>query len=736
LKARLTSAELASTKEKSFVYGNGLADLTAWIFSDENIKDGIMKFSITVKNRGKMPSEPTTLYLFDGPIATGLRIATSEIKNLAPGEFQTFTHDFNVLGRTGLNTFSVWADPENKVVEFDESNNEANFNFTVPSLSLMTTLDREVYSPGESIVIRGVITNLSMERSISSRLITTIRDAAFNINFMDSKDVSPIDGMATIAIETSWLTGINLPEGAYTISQVLEGGAAPTHAAVTLKMDKDFAVAAAQPQQKVEMGEAVQYNLILTPVRGFSGEVSLSLKDCPSGYTASFSPNPVFLADGPAQANLNLILSSQEKIGSYKMTIFATGGGRSHDLSLGLDLTDFQMTVTPATQSIKQLEEASCIITIKPLNGFSSPVTLELDALPRGMKGSMSTSQITLSNKVTLSLATSKWLLPGLYNLNITAKGKVLHHTATLTLMVDKNPAITPGIVTVPGPMNKPVINSFNPQGVLLNQFQAFDRRFSTHIAAGDINGDGIDEIIAGVGWAAGRSPSFVGIYKKDGTPVALLGTEQKSGITVAAGDIDGDWVEEVAVGYHHHPNRIGEIDINTWLLGDEWDEDGYCARYHRGGSGIVKVYKVMGQEFMDTGLVLYPYENEGYRGTPNIAIADVDGDGKPELITAPGPDPFAPARIKVFKIDTSEGMGKWKIASLIFDFIVPFEKIKVPKKENKKKGGWFVHIEGYGANIAAGDLDGDGRAEIIIGAGQDPRKAGQVIILRGVDGL
>ncbi len=206
----------------------------------------------------------------------------------------------------------------------------------------------------------------------------------------------------------------------------------------------------------------------------------------------------------------------------------------------------------------------------------------------------------------------------------------------------------------------------------------------------------------------------------------------------MAAGDIDGDWVEEVAVGYHYHPNRIIAIeeDINDWLLGNEWDEDGYCARYHRGGLGIIKVYKVMGQKFIDTGLVLYPYESEGYRGTPNIAIADVDGDGKPELITAPGPDPSAPARIKIFRIDTSEGMGKWKVASLMFDFIVPFEKIKVPKKENKKDGGWFVHIEGYGANIAAGDLDGDGKAEIIVGAGPDPRKNGQVIILRIVDGL
>ena len=736
LKAVLSSGGLTSTKEKSIVYGNGLPDLTLHMFSDQTVAGTKMKLNVTVNNQGKSFSSPTRLNLYDGPVTAGFLLAAFDVKSLNPGEYQTFILEFDCMGRAEANSISAWIDPNGQVFEFNKGNNAAQIAITVPDLALETTLAKEVYAPGETVMVSGKITNLSPRTILDLILTTEVKDADGVQVFTDRKSIPGINQSSTVQLDSSWSTSANSPEGIYTIYQNLQGGAS-TRKIIALKADQDFSVAGQAIHQKAETGEAIQYKLTLAPVRGFSGEVSLSLRDCPSGYTASFSPNPIYLAAAPVETTLILIPTSQGKSGSYTITIFASGGGRSHSLALGLNLTDFQMAAAPAVQSIKQLDGASWIITLIPLNGFDSPVTLELVSLPRGMQGKVSPGQLPLPNQVTLTLATSKWLLPGSYDLNITAKGKVLHHAATVTLMVHKNPALSPGIITAPGPMNKPVVNSFSPRGVLLNQFQAFERRSSTHIATGDVDGDGIDEIIAGVGWATGRPSSFVGIFKKDGTLMALLETEEKSGITVAAGDIDGDWVEEVAVGYHYHPNRVSEIedDINDWLLGNEWDEDRYCARYHRGGFGIIRVYKVMGREFIDTGLVLAPYEREGYRGTPNIAIADVDGDGKPELITAPGPDPSAPARIKIFKIDTSGGIGKWKVASPIFDFIVPWDRKKGMMNRSAKDEGFSGDGDGYGANVAAGDLDGDGRAEIIIGAGPDPKKPGQVVILRMLDG-
>ncbi len=80
-----------------------------------------------------------------------------------------------------------------------------------------------------------------------------------------------------------------------------------------------------------------------------------------------------------------------------------------------------------------------------------------------------------------------------------------------------------------------------------------------------------------------------------------------------------------------------------------------------------------------------FAYDPE-FRGGVDVAVADVDGDGKAEIITAPGPG--GGPHLKIFKQD----------GELIKDF--------------------FAYSTTFrnGVNVAAVDLDGDGKAEIITG--------------------
>jgi hypothetical protein len=223
-----------------------------------------------------------------------------------------------------------------------------------------------------------------------------------------------------------------------------------------------------------------------------------------------------------------------------------------------------------------------------------------------------------------------------------------------------------------------------------------------------------MDEIIAGTSWKLHKSPAILGIFKKDGVPIAIHEMDYRSrfGVTVAASDVDGDWMDDVAVGFYAYPSHK-EDDEDDFNKCNEFPAN--CHHISRGLGGV-KVFHFIGGRLIDTGAIIHPYEREHHRGSPNIAMGDTDGDGLPELITAPGPDPCAPAKIKVFKLDTRDGIGRWKIISLLVEFLVNFDKEK----------------RGFGANIATGDVDGDGKAEIIVGAGPDPRNPPIVKVYRG----
>ncbi len=88
--------------------------------------------------------------------------------------------------------------------------------------------------------------------------------------------------------------------------------------------------------------------------------------------------------------------------------------------------------------------------------------------------------------------------------------------------------------------------------------------------------------------------------------------------------------------------------------------------------------------------LSIDPYDGATFAGGVNVAVGDVNKDGTPNIITGPGQG--GGPRIRVF--DGTDG-------SLLMDFYA-FDN----------------HDFLGGVNVAAADLDGDGHADIIVGAG------------------
>ncbi len=717
LRAVLSSGGLFSAREAAFLYGTSLADLILFIYGDPKIAEGKMKLTIMVKNQGKSASYPAKLYLYDGLEPREL-LASFDLPALDPGGSQTFIYFYDCLGKAGGHTFAAWLDTA-LGREFSQANNEAKLSMVIPGLALATTVNPETAAPGSTVVIKASVMNFSGKPTGDLKLITRVEDASGSPVYIGSKNLPSIAGPGIVPVEVSWGIDPGLAEGVYAVRQSIEGKEALGSAQLVVQGGSAFSLSCDAPVKKAEVGEGVGFHLTVAPVQGFSGEVGLTPVDCPSVFTAIFEPNPVSVSSGPVVSVLKVLPTAQVKAKTYGLTARAVGGGHSQELALSIQMTDFELKALPERQVVRKLEGAIFTLRLLPVNGFEGEVSLRVEGLPRGMRGTLSREKLTLPAEATLSLATSKGLALGEYALEVIAKGRVVTHSVSVKVKVEPNPLLSPKVLTVPAEPwgQKTTVRVFDGAGNLLDDYLVAGAWTDVHLSCGDVDGDGMDEVIMGLDAAGWWDEGRVRIIRGDGSVLRdfRLGYRSSGGLTVAAGDLEGDGVEAFAVGSY----------VDGWM----W--------WYRGGPsfgrGMVKIYKFVNGRLLDSGFILYPYEAEGYKGVPNIAFGDVDGDGIPELITAPGLDPRAPARVKVFKIDTSEGLGIWRVGGLLADLHVQMKKVEdIPEWLQ----GTFAHMpRGFGAKVAAADLDGDGKAEIILGSGPSLIRKNQVVVIHDVLG-
>jgi hypothetical protein len=273
----------------------------------------------------------------------------------------------------------------------------------------------------------------------------------------------------------------------------------------------------------------------------------------------------------------------------------------------------------------------------------------------------------------------------------------------------DVNGDGTPEIVTAPGKGAWTELRvfdgtSFEQMGAVL-PFTNGSWWNGAFVATGDTNGDGRAEIVDGLD--AGCCTSLHVVDASSGTELGGFfpyGNNVETGARVAAADLNGDGKSEILAV------QLGGSRVSVFGP--------------RGGDPV-RTYQTFGDETI---------------GGASIAAGDVVGDSRPELIAAASTSggvqvrvidtqtgatltslhPYGAAAVSTPEVAVGDVDGYGRSDIVLLAQLADGTQLRALTADGSQLSSFFVLEPGIipGASLAVGDLDGDRRAEIVLGGG------------------
>lgn len=262
--------------------------------------------------------------------------------------------------------------------------------------------------------------------------------------------VAAANGSTLLSVNTSSSTAT----GTYTLTITGTATNGVTHSTpITLIVNPasaDFSGDITPGGQLIAAGQTAGYIVSVSPVNGFTGDVTLNAAGAPAGSIVSFNPPVIF--GGSGTSVLSVTPPASAPSGLSILSITGTSGSLSHTGKRELNVNnsaDFSGFISPTSNTVIAGQRTNYIVNVTSLNGYTGATTLSLSGLPSNASFRFTpTTLMGGAGTSSLIVTTSASTPPGSYTLTLSGQSGSDVKSTTIQLNVNSSAGDFGGSIT------------------------------------------------------------------------------------------------------------------------------------------------------------------------------------------------------------------------------------------------------------------------------------------------